>query len=99
MHFSVERPWPGNQLKDGHAIARAEYRGVTDFRDDGGHLAGAKFTNPARVQPVFIAERQVIEQVLDGGDVLLRQPLGNARAYALNEFDFCMKIQHSEDDT
>ena len=84
----------GDQLKDGHAVARAKDGGVADFGNDGGHLSGAQLANAARIQAVFIAERQVIEQVFNSGDVLLRQPFGNARANALNEFDFCLKIKH-----
>ena len=81
----------GDQLKDGHAVARAKHGGVADFGNDGGHLSGAQLANATRIQAVFIAERQIIEQVLNGGDVLLRQPFGNARANAFNEFDFCVE--------
>jgi hypothetical protein len=83
-----------NQLKNRHAVARAKHGGVADFSDHGGHLAGAQLTNAARVQPIFVPEGQVIEQVFNGGNILLRQPFGNARANALNEFYFCVEVQH-----
>ena len=84
----------GNQLKDWHAVAGAKDGGVANLRNDGGHLSGAQLANSTRVQAVFIAEGQIIEQVFNRENVLLRQPFGNARADALNEFDFCVKVQH-----
>ena len=84
----------GNQLKNGHAVAGAKHGGVANLRNDGGHLSGAQLANAARIQPVFIAEGQIIEQVFNSGNVLLRQPFGNARANAFYEFDFCLKIKH-----
>src|SRR5207302_6655439 len=88
----------GNKLKDGHAVAGAKDGGVAHFGNDGGHFSGTQFADAARVQAVFIAERQVVEQVLDGGNVLLLQPFGNARANALHKFYFCIEVQHSDDD-
>ena len=43
--------------------------------------------------------RLVIEQVFNGEDVLLRQPFGHTRAYALHEFDFGVEIEHFLDNT
>ena len=92
---ALERGWPlpGNQFEDGEALG-AEKPGI-------GTSAIIVAISPARsspmlrgIQPVFIAERQVIEQVFHRVYVLLLQPLGNPRAYALHVFNFCIEVQH-----
>jgi hypothetical protein len=92
---ALERGWPlpGNQFEDGEALG-AEKPGIAHFGDYRGHLSGAQLTNAAGIQPVFIAERQVIEQVFHRVYVLLLQPLGDPRAYALHVFNFCIEVQH-----
>src|SRR5262249_44453218 len=82
----------GHQLKDRHALARAENSGVAHLGDHGSHLARAQLADAARIQPVFIAERQVVEQVFDGGDALLLQPFGDAWADSFHEFDWRRKV-------
>src|SRR6185437_2767619 len=59
---ALERGWPlpGNQFENGEALG-AEKSGIANFGDDRGHLSGAQLTNAAGIQPVFIAERRVIE--------------------------------------
>src|SRR6266481_5271292 len=71
---------------------------VADLGDYGCHLAWFQLANTARVQPVFIAKRQIVEQVFHRADVLLRQPFGHARPYAFHELDFRMELQHRHDD-
>src|SRR5262249_36009953 len=89
---------PGHHFKNGH-LPGAEDAGVADLGDDRRHLARPQLGDPARVEPVFVAKGQVVQQVFDGGDVLLRQPLSHARAYAFDEFDFSMEVEHFLDDT
>ena len=60
---------PHGQLKDRH-LARAKQAGVADFANHGSHFAGAQFRNPARIQPVFVAKRQIMEQIADRGNAL-----------------------------
>src|SRR5262249_40428226 len=84
---------PHNQTKDGHAPGAKQSK-VAHLGDDRGHLARPQLRDPARVQPVFVAEWQIIEQVIHGVDVLVLQPLGHARANALDELYFSVEFQH-----
>src|SRR5208283_4032885 len=65
-------------LEDGHS-ARAEQSTGAYLCDDAGHLTRAQFADTARVQAVFVTERQVVEQILDRCDALLQQNLGEPR--------------------
>src|SRR5208282_2399378 len=56
-------------LEDGHA-ARAKQSRVADFGDHRRHLSGAQFGDRTRVQPVFVAKRQVVQQVVNGSNIL-----------------------------
>src|SRR5262249_14597764 len=89
---------PGHHFKDGH-LPGAKEPGVADLGDHRRHFARPELGDPTWVEPVFVTERQVVEQVFDGGDVLLRQPLGHTRAYAFDEFDFSMEVEHFLDNT
>ncbi len=93
MHFSVSRPWPTVISKMRHAAGAEEAEGA-DFGDDAGHLAGAQFADAARIQPVFVAKRQVVEQVFDGADALFQQDLGKARADAFDVLNVGGEIEH-----
>ena len=75
-------PLADGHLEDRHA-ARAEQAEGADFGDDAGHLAHAQLADAARVQAVFVAEGQVVEQVFDGGDALLQQDLRRTSARCL----------------
>src|ERR1700724_2192767 len=70
------------QWKNRH-FPRAEQPGVAHFADDGGHLAGPQFGNSPGIQPVFIAKRQIMEQVADGVNSLRSQHFPDARTNAL----------------
>ena len=86
---------PHGQLENRHA-ARAEEPGIAHFTDHGGHLAGAQFGNPARIQPVFIAKGKVMEQVADGVDSLGGQNFGNARTNALHILNGGGEFEHAQ---
>ena len=77
----MRSPLPHGQLKDWHP-ARAKQTRVAHFANHRSHFAGAQFRNPARIQPVFIAKWQIIEQIADRGNALggknLRQPRTNS---------------------
>ena len=81
-------------LKDWHSALGVEERRTAHLGNDRGHLPRTKFSHAARVQPVFITKRQVIEQVLHHVDVFLLQPLGQTRAYAFYVLYFCVEFQH-----
>ena len=71
-------------FKDGHAPG-AQQRHAAHLADQAGHFAGDQFLDGLRTEAVLIAEGQVVEQVFDGGDALVLQRLGDARADALDE--------------
>ncbi len=85
-------------LANGHFEQRhaagAEEAERAHLGDDAGHLARAQFADAAWVQPVFVAERQIIEQVLDRGDALFQQDLGKARADAFDVLHVGREIEH-----
>ena len=85
---------PDRELKNGHA-ACPEQPGVPYFSNHGGHLARAQFGNAPRVQPVFIAKRQIIEQVADGADSLAFENFRDARPHALHVLHRSGKFQHA----
>ena len=53
----------GGHVEDGHAAGTEQAR-VAHFRDDSSHFAGAKFGDAARIDPVFVTERQVMQQIV-----------------------------------
>ena len=82
-------------LEQRHAAGAKESEGA-DLGDNAGHLAGTQFADAARVEPVFVAKRQVVEQVLDVADALLQQDFGEARANALDVLHVGGEIEHRE---
>ena len=82
-----ERQQPG--LVAQHAFEDAALRAadvafgeVRDLADDAGDLADAQAADRAQRAPILVAERQVVEQVLDRRDAELLELLGAARADA-----------------
>src|ERR1019366_5011392 len=65
-------PLSDGHLEDGHA-ARAEQAEGAYLGDNAGHLAGAQLANAPRIEPVFVAEGQIVKQVLDRAYALLQQ--------------------------
>ena len=47
------------------------------------------------MQPVFITERQVKEEIFDSGDALLGQNLGNLRTDAFHKLNRSVELHHS----
>ena len=82
------------QLKQRHA-SRAKQSRRAHLGDHARHLSGAQLADAPRIQPVFIAKRQVVEQVFDRRDALLQQHLGNARPNALHILHVGRQFQHS----
>ncbi len=93
MHFSVSRPWP-TVISNSGMRARAEKAEGADFGDDAGHLARAQLADATRIQPVFIAKRQVVEQVLDRANAFVQQDLGKAWANAFHILHAGRKVEH-----
>ena len=93
MHFSVSRPCPTVISKSGMRRVRNRAEGA-DLGDDAGHLADAQLADAAWVQTVFVAEGQVVEQVLDRADALLQQNFGEPGADAFDVLDVGSEIEH-----
>ena len=55
---------------------------------------GAKFGNRPGIEPVFVAEGQIMKQVVDGVDALVRENAGQSRANALDVLNGCARFQH-----
>ncbi len=66
-----------------HATGAKESEG-TDLGDDAGHFAGAQLANAARIEAIFVAKGQIVEQVFDRADALLQQDLGELGADAFD---------------
>ncbi len=86
-------PLSGCHLENGHA-AGTEQSGIADLGDDGRHLSRTQFGDGARVQAVFVAEWQIMQQVVDGVDALARQHLGQAGADAFHILHGSGRIEH-----
>ena len=86
-------------LEDGHAPG-AEQPRAADLSDHAGHLTLAQLGNAARVQTVFIAKRQIVEQVFDRVQALGRQQVGQARTDSLQVLhrggEFCHREVQDE---
>ena len=80
-------------LEDG-AGAGAEEDGAADLADDGGHGAGGERGDGLRVEAVFVAEGQVVEQVFDGFDAAGGEGGGDALADAFYVFDRGGEFEH-----
>jgi hypothetical protein len=81
------------ELEDGHA-ARAEQSGVAYFGNDSGHFARPQLGYRTRVEAVFVAEGQVVEQVVNRADALGCEDFGQARANAFDVLHWSGKVQH-----
>ena len=86
-------PLPGGHLKDGHS-AGTEEAGGPHFSNHGSHFSSPQFRNTPRVEPVFVAKRQVVQQVVESLNVLGRQELGKFRANALHVLNGGVRLQH-----
>ncbi len=80
-------------LKDRHA-AGPKKPGGAYFGDDGGHFAGGQFGDGARVEAIFVAEGQIVEQVFDGADAFGGKHFGHTRPDARNVLDLGLQFQH-----
>ena len=79
-------------LKQRHAPGAEQAKGA-HLGNNAGHLARAQLVNPARIQPVFVAEGQVVQQVLDRRDPLFQQDLGNLRPDALDVLNVSGEVE------
>ncbi len=77
-------------------LARTKQAKRANFGDNAGHLARAQLVDAARIQPVFVAKRQVIQQVFDRRDPLLQQDLGDLRANALHILNVGGEVEQRE---
>ena len=71
-------------FENGHAPG-AQQSHAPDFADQAGHFARNQLFDCLRTKPVFVAEGQVVQQVLDCADALIVEGLGDARADAFDE--------------
>ena len=71
MHLTLPRPCPTVISKMGMRRVRSR-ADAAHLTDEAGHLARRRFLDGSGTQAVLVAEGQVVEQILDGGDVLLR---------------------------
>ena len=94
-HFSCAALSDG-ELEDRHA-AGAEQARVADFGDDRGHFSRAQFGDGARIQAVFVAEGQIVQQVIDGVNTFGGQHFGQAWANALDDTARSGRFQHRSD--
>ena len=81
------------KLEDGHT-ARAKQSRVADLGDYRRHFSGAQFGDRTRVQTVFVAEGQVVQQVVDGSNILGAKHLGQARTDAFHILHWSGRFQH-----
>ena len=86
-------PLADGHFENGHAAGAEEAEGA-DFGDDAGHLAGAELANAARVEAIFVAEGQVVEQVFDRADAFFQQDLGKSRADAFDVLNVGGELEH-----
>src|ERR1035438_2754703 len=86
-------PLADGHLEDGHA-ARAEQSEGAHLGDDAGHLAGAQLANATGIEPVLVAEGQIVKQVFYGADALLQQNLREPRPNAFDELYVGGEVEH-----
>src|SRR5208283_4139084 len=89
---------PGASLADGelknrHA-AGAEQPRVAHFPDHGRHLTRTQLRNAPRIQPVFIAKWQIMEQVADRVDPFGGKHFPDARSDALHVHHRSREFEH-----
>ena len=96
MHLSVPVPWPSGHLEDGHGT-RAQQDRAAHFADDAGGFAGHQLMQRARIGAIFVAEREMVEQVFRGVDVLFRERFRDARADPFDELNGRIDREHALD--
>jgi len=79
-------------LEDGH-VARAQQDAAAHLADNGRHGTGLQRRERLRIQAVFIAEGQVVEDVFHRVNAARGHLLGQPRANALDEFDAGGKVK------
>jgi len=82
------------EFEEGHG-AGVEKDGAADFADDGGHLAGNEFVERLGMESVFVAEGEVVEQVVDGAHAAFFEGFGVAWTDALEKLHGRGKLDHS----
>ena len=73
---------------------RPQQRRAAHFADDAGHFAGNQLVEAARVLPVFVAEREVVEQVFRRLDAFEGEHLRHARTHAAHKFHRSIQGRH-----
>src|SRR5581483_8912378 len=68
----------GGHLKNRHATGTKQGRGAY-LSDDRSHFTGTQFRDSAGIQPVFVAKRQIMKQIINCMDALACQNLRKAR--------------------
>jgi hypothetical protein len=91
-------------LADGHfehrAGARAQHGGAADFSEQADGFAGLQRGDGPRIETIFVAKRQMVEQVFYGLDATLTQSCGHTLADAANKLDRRGELEwHEAEDT
>jgi len=82
--LQARRSQPQRQLKQPLARLGLQQGGPANVADQRSHVARLHLRDRARIQPVFIAKRQVIEQIFNGLDSALGKVFGDAFAHSLH---------------
>ena len=78
---------------------RSQQRRPAHLGDHAGGFAGLQFVNAARILPVFVAERKVVQKVLGGLDILGGKHLRHAWADAAHVHHLGLESGHTQDVT
>src|SRR5580765_3949563 len=81
------------ELKDRHS-AGTKQAGIAHFGDDRGHLARAEFGNRARIEPVFVSEGQIVEEVVHRVQTLGGKYFGEPRTNPFDVLNRSGQFQH-----
>jgi hypothetical protein len=88
-------PLSHRHLKQGHAPCLQQHR-PTHLADHRRHRSRSQLTHGYRVQAIFVAKGQVIQQILDGLDAALGKLDRNPLPHELLKLDRCRKFQHTQ---
>jgi len=80
-------------FEDGHALC-AEEDDAADFGEGAGGFSGAEFGERAWVEAIFVAKRQVVEEVFDGENIFAGERGGDGGADAFDELYFGRELGH-----
>src|SRR4051812_22014829 len=83
-----------DQLKNRHTTLCAVKMRCAYLSDDAGRFSRTQLGNRFRIRAILVAKRQVVQKIFDGGDPLLVENRGRARAYSLDVLDGRVEFEH-----